>query len=423
MATANVVSTLSGLFKEVYADKLESLVPKAARLQKEAKFVSRDKQEGNQYHQPVRLTRAHGWTLSTSGDAFALNQPEPARTQDATLQGSSFVLREAISYTAAAKLASSKGSDRKRAFVSGTSYMVENMAETAAFVQELQLLFGQSDVGIVNAYVSGTGTGSQVFSITSATFIPAMWSGLEQGYVDFYDGATQLNPSGDCQITAVDIENKQITVSGVASELDAVHAATNPSIYLRGTKSSGITGLRSIVSNTGLMFGINAATYSLWAGNTFSAASGSLSFVKVLQALNKPVNRGLMSDVLMYCSPASWTDMNNDLAALRRYANKAGGKLEQGAEGLEFYGQSGSIEIVPHIYMKPSEAIVIPRDTIIRVGASDLTFTPPGSDSDSFFENLPDNAGYGTRCYWNLALFMPCPNKGLLINNIVNSTS
>jgi hypothetical protein len=38
----------------------------AARLQKEAKFVSRDKQEGNQYHQPVRLTRAHGWTLSTS---------------------------------------------------------------------------------------------------------------------------------------------------------------------------------------------------------------------------------------------------------------------------------------------------------------------------------------------------------------------
>src|ERR1043165_5126185 len=101
MATANVVSTLSGLFKEVYADKLESLVPKAARIQKEAKFVSRDKQEGNQYHQPVRLTRAHGWTLSTSGDAFALNQPEPARTQDAVLQGSSFVLRDAIFFTAA----------------------------------------------------------------------------------------------------------------------------------------------------------------------------------------------------------------------------------------------------------------------------------------------------------------------------------
>lgn len=421
MATANVVSTLSGLFKEVYADKLESLVPKAARIQKEAKYVSRDKQEGNQYHQPVRLTRAHGWTLSTSGDAFALNQPEPARTQDAVLQGSSFVLREAISYTAAAKLASSKGSDRKRAFVAGTSYMIENMTETAAFVQELQLMYGQGDVGVVNARVSGTGTTSQVFSITTATFIAAMWSGLEQGYIDVYTGSTQRNLSSDFQITAVDIANKQITVSGAAAELDAV--AASDSIYLRGTKSAGMVGLRTIASNTGSMFGIDAASYSLWAGNTFSAASGSLSFVKMLQGLNQPVNRGLMSDVIAYCSPASWTDMNNDLAALRRYANKAGGKLEQGAEGLEFYGQSGSIEIVPHIYMKPSEAVIVPRDSMIRVGASDLTFTPPGTDSDSFFENLPDNAGYGTRCYWNLALFVPCPNKMLLINNIVNSTS
>lgn len=417
---ANTTTTLSGLFKEVYADKLESLVPKAARLQKDAKFVSRDKQEGNQYHQPVRLTRAHGWTLSTSGEAFPLNPPEPARTQDATVQGSSFVLREVISYPAAAKLLSGKGEAQKRAFVAGSSYMVENMTETSAFVLELQLLYGQNDLGIILARTADNGT-SQTFSFTAATFIPAMWSGLERGFVDVWNsaGSTQRNASGTMQVTAVDIAARTVTFEGVEAEMDTIIATDK--VYLRDTKAAGMVGLRSIIANTGILFGINAATYSLWAGNTHSAASGSLSFAKCLQALNKPVNRGLMSDFLFYISPKTWTDCNNDLSALRRYADKAGGKIEQGADSIQYYGQAGSVELVPHIFVKPSEALGVPKGKMIRLGASELTFNPPGMDEGSFFENLPDHAGYGTRCFWNQALFLPCPNQCVLINEIVNS--
>ena len=420
MATANTVSILTGLFKEVYADKLMELVPKASRLQQDAKYVSMEKREGNRYHQPVRLTRAHGWTLDTSGDAFALNQPEPARTQDATVQGSSFLLREVISYDAAAKLLQGSGEARKRAFVQGTAYMVENMTETASFVLELQLLHGQSNLGVIVARTDDSGT-SQTFSFTAGSFIPAMWSGLEKGYVDVWDddGSPQRNLSGTMQVTAVDVENREVTFLGVEAEMDTI--AAGDYVYLRGTKSAGMVGLGTQISNTGLMFGINAADYSLWAGNTFSAASGSLSFAKAIQGLNKPTNRGLMSDVLMYCSPKSWTDCNNDLSALRRYADKAGGKIEQGSESIMYYGQTGSIELIPHIFMKPSEAFCVPKGKMIRLGASEVTFTPPGASSESFFENLPDHAGYGTRCYWNQALLLPCPSQGLLINNITNS--
>lgn len=421
MATANVVSTLSGLFKEVYADELMSLVPKAARLQKDAKFVTADKREGNQYHQPVRLTRAHGWTLDTSGDAFALNQPEPARTQDAVVQGSSFVLREVISYAAAAKLLSGNSkSARTRAFVGGSAYMVENMTETAAFVLELQLLYGRSNLGVISARTADNGT-SQTFSFTAGSFIPAMWSGLEKGYVDVWDddGDPQRNLSGTMQVTAVDVENRTVTFQGVEAEMDTI--ATGDYVYLRGTKASGMIGLYSQISNSGSLFGIDAATYSLWAGNTYSAASGSLSFAKAIQGLNKPTNRGLMSDVLMYCSPKSWTDCNNDMAALRRFADKAGGKVEQGADSIMFYGQTGSIELVPHIFIKPSEAMCVPKGKMIRLGASELTFNPPGAEGESFFTHLQDHAGYGLRCFWNQALLLPCPSQALLINNIVNS--
>jgi hypothetical protein len=348
-----------------------------------------------------------------------LHQPEPARTQDAVVSGSSFVLREVLSYPAAAKLLTGKGSERKRAFVQGSSYMVENMTETAAFILELQLLYGQSDLGIILARTVDSNT-SQTFSFTTATFIPAMWSGLENGYVEVWDttGATQRNASGTMQITAVDTDARTVTFSGVEAEMDTIVATDK--VYLRDTKSAGMVGLRSIVANTGTLFGINAATYSLWAGNTFST-TGALSFAKVLQALNKPINRGLMEDETVLISPNTWTDCNNDLSALRRYADKAGGKIEQGSSEILYHSQVGVIKLVPHLFMKPSEALAFPTGKPFRLGASDLTFNPPGMDSESFFENLPDHAGYGTRAYWNQAVFLPCPNKCLLISGIENS--
>lgn len=43
----NSVGTLNGLFKEVYADKLENLIPDGVKLMNKIKFMSKDKQQGN----------------------------------------------------------------------------------------------------------------------------------------------------------------------------------------------------------------------------------------------------------------------------------------------------------------------------------------------------------------------------------------
>lgn len=60
MATANQLSTLNGLFKETYADKLKELIPDGVKLLNKIKFMSKDKQPGNLYHQPVVLGMEHG---------------------------------------------------------------------------------------------------------------------------------------------------------------------------------------------------------------------------------------------------------------------------------------------------------------------------------------------------------------------------
>lgn len=51
----NTVGTLNGFFKESYADKLGELIPDGVKLMNRLKFMSKDKQPGNLYHQPVIL--------------------------------------------------------------------------------------------------------------------------------------------------------------------------------------------------------------------------------------------------------------------------------------------------------------------------------------------------------------------------------
>jgi len=55
-------STLTGLFKDVYEDKIVNLVPESSVLQKRIKFVENDKREGRLLHQPdhAPLASLHG---------------------------------------------------------------------------------------------------------------------------------------------------------------------------------------------------------------------------------------------------------------------------------------------------------------------------------------------------------------------------
>ena len=52
---AGTVGTLNGFFKETYADKLGELIPDGVKLLNKIKFMSKDKQPGNLYHQPIIL--------------------------------------------------------------------------------------------------------------------------------------------------------------------------------------------------------------------------------------------------------------------------------------------------------------------------------------------------------------------------------
>jgi hypothetical protein len=125
MAANNTFSgSLNAMFKENYADKIEDLIPDGVKLLNMVKFMPKDKQPGNLYHQPVILGLEHGVTFASSDeDAFNLNAPIAGVIKDAQVRGYPLVLRSVLGYTAASRAAQGG----KQAFMDATKYLVSNM--------------------------------------------------------------------------------------------------------------------------------------------------------------------------------------------------------------------------------------------------------------------------------------------------------
>lgn len=406
MAANNNLSTLNGLFKEVYASKLENLIPDGVKLLNMIPFVQKDQQNGSLYHQPVVLGLEHGVTYSTGGDAFTLNSAIAGQIKDAQVQGAQLVLRSILSYTAASR---SVGGGQK-AFEDATKFLVGNMLRSMARKLEMELFYGQ--VGIGKLAASGAISGTTI-TLDTAEWAPGVWAGAEGMPINFRtSGGTD---HGSTTVTSVDMDARTIVVASAAS------AANGDLIYVDGSYGNEFAGVHKILSNTGTLFNIDAATYNLWKGNQYNCGGTALSFTKIQSAVARAVEKGLDGEVMVLVNPRGWANLLSDQAALRMYdSSYKASSVENGAESIKFHGQNGVIEIQPSTFVKEGYAYILCKDEWVRVGSTDITFRRPGQ-GDEFFRDLESAAGYELRAFTDQAAFCSAPGKQVLMTNIVNS--
>jgi hypothetical protein len=371
--------------------------------------------------QPVILSHEQGFTYAAyNAGAFALNASIALAMQDAQVSSSQVLLRTAISYDAAARASTSK-----KAFVKATELIVENMVESMSKRVEIACLYGGTGIGkcATSANVDTTHT---VISLTTASWATGIWAGSEGATLDLYYLTTLINTAGAMTITAVDIANKKITVSAATADITAVDAsiaahANLDDLYFYGAYGNEMSGLDAIITNAGTLFNISAATYALWAGNSYSASSGALTMGKLLSAIALAVQRGLNEDVTVLLNPNTWTNVMSDIAALRRldgsYNRKKG---DNGMESIEFYSVNGKLEIHSHNVVKEGEAFAFPQKKTMRIGAQEMSFKTPGREEEIFLQ-LPNNAGYELRNYTDQAIFLETPARAVKITAVVNS--
>lgn len=417
MATANTfgnpqgtVGTLNGLFKEAYADKLELLIPDGVKLLNKIKFMSKDKQPGNLYHQPVILGLEHGVTFAGSDeDAFNLNVPVAGQIKDAQVKGNPLVLRSLLGYVAASRAALGGA----KAFMDATKFLVANMLRSVAKKLEIELLYGQVGYGVVDTAV-GT-----LVTIQTPEWAPGIWAGAEGMPIEIRDSAGTLS-RGEFIVSSVDLNARTITLTASAQ---AAGVVSTDVIWHKGAYGNEFAGIHKIITNTSTLFNIDAGRFNLWKGNSFSASSAALTFNKLQLAITRAIEKGLDGKVLVLVNPKAWANMLNDQAALRRYdSSYSPVKVENGGRSLLFHGQNGEMEIEPSIYVKEGYAYMLSMEDWFRVGSTDVTFKRPGQ-GEEFFRDLENSAAYELRLYTDQALFCMAPGKNVLITNITNATA
>ena len=275
----NAVGNLNGLFKETYADKLETLIPDGVKVLNKIKFMSKDKQPGNLYHQPVILGLEHGVTFASSDeDAFNLNPPVSGQIKDAQVRGNPLILRSVLGYVAASRAAQGGA----KAFMDSTKFLVANMLRSVAKKLEIEMFYGQMGYATV-ASVSGA-----VVTITTAEWAPGVWAGAENMPIEIRD-TTLATSRGTSTVSSVSLVDRTVTLDA------AIPAVVSGDVlFHKGAYGNEFPGIHKILTQTtGTLFNINCATYNLFQGNSFSAASGALSFTKLNLAITRAVEKGL----------------------------------------------------------------------------------------------------------------------------------
>lgn len=423
-------STLPGLFKQVYANEVKDAIPAFSIVQARVPF-SKAQLLGDKYHLPVVLSDEHGFTYGGNTAAnYTLNAGIAMQLQDAQIASSELTLQSGISYGAVSR-AQNRG---EQAVESAVRLLIERMKASASKRVEIELLYGASisGLGVISA-TSGSST-TRVYTIAGPTWASGIWAGMENAQLDVYraTGTTgvQLNTNAAVVITAVSVANKTISVSGNATDLTAIDAqvgttvGTNATFYFYGAYGNEMSGLDVILTNTGSLFNINATTYNLWQANIYDCLSAQLTMGKVLSGLSLATGRGLMDPVALFLGTDSFSNLVADLAAQRRFdGSYKSKKAMNGVETIEFYGQNGLIELIPHGMIKSGDAMAIPLDMVQRVGSTDVSFRGEmvGGEMEYLFQNTSTN-GWTCRAYTDQAVFIETPAQCVKFKNIVPTT-
>jgi hypothetical protein len=408
------------MFKEIYDNAAENLIPESVVIQKAVPFKAGDKELGDKFIVPVQLSHEHGVTyLGTNSGVSTLIDVNAAVYKEAQVDGFGMLLRAAISYSAAAKMSNSK-----KAFMKWSEMLVSNMVNSLAKRKEIAYLYGQTGLATISA--SSSATSPSILTMTTASWASGIWAGMEGAELDVWASnlTTQRNTNATLVVSAVNLTNRTVTVTGNNTDISAL-AATDV-VFFRGANAGSSVynesaGLDKIITNTGTLYNISASTYSLWAGNTYSCGSASLTMAKVLAGSAIAVERGLDEDAMLLCSPKTFANLNSDLAALRQYDSSYKEEGTNGFGSLVYRHQAGNLKVVSSIYCKEGEAFLFPIAKAARIGSTDITFKMPGKSDTEIFLQIPDKSGYELRCFAEDAFFLYTPARAVKFSAIVNA--
>ncbi len=414
---SNTVSTMDGLYKQRYADKVQHLVPDHVKLYNDVKFEN-SKKLGDSYNEPVILSLESGFTYGgEDGDLFDLNDAKEFKMKNAKVKARELVLRSAISIAALNRSQSGEQSIEK-----AMDLLIGNMLKSIYHRLEVQMFYGQSGIGSVSADIAG-GAPSEAVSIKVAEWAAGIWNGTTNADVDVFS-ADLATKRGTYTVEGYSLADKSVTLKKSAGNLGAAEIAEDDVIYFKGAAVEGgspvkneFLGVHEISQESTNLFGIANANEPLFQGSIVDVGTDAttnaavLSQAKIEEGISKMVEKGLMQeDVTCYINPKQWDDLLAEQDAKRRFdSSYSSAKHESGAREIEFFGQNGTIKIKASTFVKQGYSYIICEKDLKRIGSTEVTFKRP--DGEEYFKLLEGKHGVEMRCMTDQALFTSRPSS------------
>ena len=428
------------LLKRVYADKVEDLVPESDVIAKKVPFISADKQNGQDYFQPVTLSRSGGYTWWNDGSVKTLNQPLAPEEVSASIRGSEFVNRIAISYkfmqAALKALGDGRSEASRRAFVNATKDQFSKMAKGTSYARECALLYGGGTtpgstvatfggLGVILSKTGSSGT-TLVVQVEPKHWAAAIWAGSKGLEFDIHaPGGTKRNTAGTTtdtvyKQTAVNVALKQVTFTSHATNVTA--AAIGDIITFAGSRTQDMLGfLHAALTPAGTTLWNISTDNELWKPQV-KAVNGALTLEVILDGMADLSNIGFDGDIDLMVSPKTFQSILNDQSALVSHSSgKTSGSLTLGFTDVTFKSPAGTVHLHVHKYMKEGYALGLPRDYCMRVGSTDITHTMP--NFGKMFRELENAAGVEMRHYFDQAPFCKHASYMIVFTDIINPST
>lgn len=404
------IEDFSAIHKVAYGEGVPELVPDYAMIQKDIKFSQKDLL-GDYFEQAVRLALPSGFTRA-AGDgtagAFTLNGATGGTQKKAKVYGYQLTLQDQVAYEDLVKAAKGGAQSYKKA----TAMFWEGMQLSMRKMIEINSLYGNKGIGKLSAYTSGTPS----ITIAESDFAPQIWAGLEGIAIDVMSG-TSSTVRGTVTVVSVDIDTRIVTLSGTVTG-----AAANDIVYFKGGYGKEAPGLFEILSNTGTLFNISAATYTNWKAATH-AVDGAFSFQALKKGLGKGVAKGLMYPINVYTSIGAFDDLAGDIHQLRTVTKDETRKIELGQDEIAYKYAGITATIKPHPMVKNAHALGVVPQFAKRIGAADVSFGMPSDPEARIWFDLEGKAGKEGRMYTHQGIVSEMPGVNVYWSGITNRTT
>lgn len=401
----------SAIHKIAYGEGVPELVPDIAQVQKDINFSKSDLM-GDYFEQSVRLSLPGGFTRALgdgSAGIVSLAGAVGGTQKKAKVYGTQMILQDQVSYEDLAK--ASKGG--AQAYKKATAMFWEGMQLSMRKMLEVMCLYGNSGIGKVSAYSASNASYSNQPTITIAEsdWAPQIFAGFEGTVLSIMTAATGTE-RGEASIVFVDIDARVIVLSAAVAGTVA-----NDIIYYKDGYGAEMNGLYAILSNTGLMNGINASTYTNWKTPKHTVG-GAFSFQALKKGLSKGASKGLMGNITVYTSDGAYDDLTGDIHQLRQVDKSEVRRIELGQDEVVYKRAGINAIIKPHAMLKNGHAMGVVTEYAKRVGAADFEFGVPGQEKIWF--DLEGKTGKEGRAYTHQGIFVEQPGVCVFWDGITN---